>query len=766
MVTTASRRFFVRPFLGQATASLHAGRSNKNLLAHPKSMHNMLPQLVERIDYPHDKHHRYMIVAHLFDDTMRMLTALSPRVTFDSIVGIPYSSNRPGVKERYSQEFGGDVVHIKTTLAETEALLLKQLDKSLTLCEEQGQKLIVQECGGLVVPLLHEFFPDRLHLIKGVVEITKQGVWRAQDLVGDKKLQFPVLHCADSELKRLEAKRCGETVARCLDGVARDLGLSLAGRRATIFGAGWIGSSVAMALQRLDMIVTVVDSDPLKVMEARLDGLTATDDYRGIIGESDLVVGATGQQSISKDVLSQLRDGTLVASASSRQMEIDMKFLKSSPASPASLLNVVDAYCLPCNDGSNDVSRNPEKESSVLVLNDGFPVNFIPGSGSVPDEIVETILGELILQMQELAVAKGDTLKPGIHRISPDQERICAELWLEQRDRSLASPTSNERGLAGGAHRVTPPSGQHTLPSPAAYSSVPGLEMRNFSTHAPTATQEDKKTSDNQVSEAVTDDDSHSPYLVQRLLGQKPNLYGVAKFSVVSDEIRKATAHLDRPVRILDLGCSTAISKEYLAANDLDFEYCGVDYEAAFEPDVVMDITKIHEKRAEIPWEPDVILLLDVLEHLPGKAQDIEKVMSECSKLVPEHGLILAVVPQLYRLDRLKLQHLHYPDHEVRFTLGEWNGIIKDTVNISEIRGIGYLSILPYLPMLSPFYREDNRHGDLFRYLRGTLFEWEPLKPMEKYLTESLGRIKFFQGWCNSSLFICKGKSTQERLRK
>jgi adenosylhomocysteinase len=52
----------------------------------------------------------------------------------------------------------------------------------------------------------------------------------------------------------------------------------LAGRQATVFGAGWVGSGVMGALKRLDMIPTVVDTDPVKVVEARLNGFLAISD--------------------------------------------------------------------------------------------------------------------------------------------------------------------------------------------------------------------------------------------------------------------------------------------------------------------------------------------------------------------------------------------------------------------------------------------------------------------------------------------------------
>lgn len=258
----------------------------------------------------------------------------------------------------------------------------------------------------------------------------------------------------------------------------------------------------------------------------------------------------------------------------------------------------------------------------------------------------------------------------------------------------------------------------------------------------------------------TTDDVTvHSEYLVKKLANAQRNLYGTVKFDVVSRQIREWSKDLGRPPRILDIGCSTSISRDYLTDTGLEFEYCGADYEAAFEPDIVLDATRLSEHRDELPWQPDVIALLDVLEHLPGQGPAIESVMRQCAEVIAPGGLILAVVPQLYRLDRLKLKHLHYPEHHVRMTLSEWSEIIGRAVTIEAVHGVGYLSCLPYLPMLSPWYQEGNRHGRLFHHLRGKTFEWGPFKPLENGLTRTLGRLPGFRGWCNSSLLICRAKN-------
>lgn len=374
-------------------------------------MHDYLPRLFHSLRADWASGFRYIMLAHLFDDTMRMIDAMAPQVTFEAVVGVPYSSNRSGLRARWQGKYG-DLVRVPSTMEDLETQLIAALDHCLALCEQSDQQLIVQEVGGFVVPLLHSHFADRLHLVRGVVEITKQGVWRSAEV--DPKI--PVLHCADSELKRLEAKRCGETIVRCLDGLFRAQGMTLAGRSATVFGAGWIGRGVADALRSLDAIPALVDPDPLKVVEARLDGFRAGTQDRWS-SRSHLCVGASGRTSITAQTLQALPNNAFVASGSSRQMEIDVEYLHALPHEAVG--DAVTAYHLSAPD------------RRIYLVNDGFPANFIPGSASVPDEIVEPILGELMVLMQALTQ---QSFTPGLHRMSPQQEQICARLWLDMRD--------------------------------------------------------------------------------------------------------------------------------------------------------------------------------------------------------------------------------------------------------------------------------------------------------------------------------------------
>ncbi|MEM6986205.1 MAG: methyltransferase, partial [Pseudomonadota bacterium] len=80
--------------------------------------------------------------------------------------------------------------------------------------------------------------------------------------------------------------------------------------------------------------------------------------------------------------------------------------------------------------------------------------------------------------------------------------------------------------------------------------------------------------------------------------------------------------------------------------------------------------------------------------------------------------------------------------------------ILESCLEIVKTQGLGYLSVIPYLPMASKRYTPDNRLGRLFQYLRGTVFEWGPLKPTDLFLSNTLGNVAPFKRWSNDVVFV------------
>ena len=246
----------------------------------------------------------------------------------------------------------------------------------------------------------------------------------------------------------------------------------------------------------------------------------------------------------------------------------------------------------------------------------------------------------------------------------------------------------------------------------------------------------------------------HSPYLVQRYRSQNDeNLFNHVKFHLITDALRQ---HAPASPALLDLGCADQLARRYLTRLGNSFRYCGVDYEVAFEPDIVGDLRDPEHIAPRLPWAPDVILLLDVLEHLDGRESDILQVLQTCRSILPPGGLVLVTVPQMYRLDRFKLPHLHYEEHKVRLRQEEWLELLSCELEVFETRGVGFLSVLPHLVMFSRRYRDDNVLGRLFRHLRGKTLERSALRRIDLWLSRACGSRPSLRQWANDVLFVCR----------
>lgn len=251
----------------------------------------------------------------------------------------------------------------------------------------------------------------------------------------------------------------------------------------------------------------------------------------------------------------------------------------------------------------------------------------------------------------------------------------------------------------------------------------------------------------------------HSPYLVDRLLtGKDENLFNYVKFRLIAQALREAG--IMQP-RILDLGCADKIALRYLTKLGVEFDYCGVDYESPFSPDILADIRKAEQIVPKLPWQPNVIFLLDVLEHLDGLETDILQVLEACCAILPPNGLVVVTIPQMYRLDRFKFKHLHYKEHKIRLRQKEWYNLLSCALKVCKSQGVGFISVIPYLVMFHPRYEKTPALMHLFKQLREKTLEQPFLRVLDWHLSRLLGRLPFFRQWTNDVLFVCRVPSSK-----
>ena len=347
------------------------------------------------------------VVQHLYPDTLRLLVALHPICPIRTVIGIGYSGEPDVVSALRAMG-----IEVLTPAHED---LVEAIDgalgDALDVCEDTDKRLLIHEVGGRTIRVLHERHAHRTGTVIGAAEITKQGVWAAEALGA--RLAIPQANCATTRLKAIEGPHVGDAVVAALDRIMRERGQSIAGRAAEVHGFGWIGAGCAHALRLRGAVVAVSDPDPIRQLAASLEGFALVG---GPARAPDIVLGASGRTSIGPEAIRRAADGALLVSGGSGDHEIDLEAVRGLAGAPARRVHrVVEA--LELDDGR-----------TLHLVNQGYPVNFT--QASVPDEIVEFLLAELVLCVEDLL---GSTLGPGIHPLAPEREALVARTWLELR---------------------------------------------------------------------------------------------------------------------------------------------------------------------------------------------------------------------------------------------------------------------------------------------------------------------------------------------
>lgn len=265
------------------------------------------------------------------------------------------------------------------------------------------------ECGGYLPLLWEKLSFDARKRVKGCVEDTERGLRNYKRIEG----QLPIFDVARSVCKRFEDAIVGDSVVHSIAHTLRASDMPLVSMQATVIGFGKIGQSCARSLAGFRCRVRVQDIDPHKMLEALNLGYQIKERAQSFHG-SRLIVGATGENSLSREDLSLLDDQTILGSASSRQIEF-FDLLQSA--------DKVEEI------GSNlSIYRYDRENKSLLVVNDGYPANFIHGSSM--GSRIDLVLASLLMSYLHLVHAK-DIKQDAIVQLPAWQQQNLASKWLQ-----------------------------------------------------------------------------------------------------------------------------------------------------------------------------------------------------------------------------------------------------------------------------------------------------------------------------------------------
>ena len=274
---------------------------------------------------------------------------------------------------------------------------------------------ITMDDGADLVTTIHHERRDLLDGIIGGTEETTTGVIRLRAMARDGRLGYPIVAVNDARTKHLFDNRYG-TGQSTLDGLLRATNLLLAGRVLVVCGYGLCGRGVAMRARGLGARVVVTEVDPLRALEAMMEGYQVLS-LAEAAGIGDVFITVTGNRDvIRREHMEWMRDGAVLANSGHFNVEIDIPALEDLAKTKRRLREHVEEYVLP--DGRR-----------LYLLAEGRLLNLAAAEGH-PAAVMDMSFANQALAVAYLA-REGKGLPPAVHPVPQAIDAAVARLKLE-----------------------------------------------------------------------------------------------------------------------------------------------------------------------------------------------------------------------------------------------------------------------------------------------------------------------------------------------
>ena len=317
----------------------------------------------------------------------------------------PLSSD-DSVVDSLKKDYGMEVYARK---GETEEEYYEYLNKTLDL-----QPDVIIDDGGDLTKIVHEERRDLLKNLIGGNEETTTGVVRLFAMEKQGVLKFPMFDVNDAEMKHFFDNRYG-TGQSTLDGIMNATNVLIAGKRVVVAGYGWCGKGIAMRMKGLGALVTVTEINPVKAVEAAMDGFEVKP-MNSALRDADMVVTATGMKNVvTYDDLLVSKKNIILANSGHFNNEIPVKELESRSVEKNPVRESVVKYKL-------------ENGNTVNLIADGRLVNLAAGQGH-PVEIMDMSFAIQALTAEYL-VKNHEKLENRVYPVPRDIDIQVANLKL------------------------------------------------------------------------------------------------------------------------------------------------------------------------------------------------------------------------------------------------------------------------------------------------------------------------------------------------
>jgi adenosylhomocysteinase len=272
---------------------------------------------------------------------------------------------------------------------------------------------ITLDDGADLLTAIHLARPDLLDGLLGGTEETTTGLVRLRALEAEGRLACPVIAVNEATTERVFNDRFG-TGQSVLDGILRTTNLLLAGRAVVVFGYGWTGRGIAQRAHGLGAQVIVGEVDPMRALEARMDGFEVLPAL--VAAErGDVFVTVTGSPGVlGAEHFARMKDGAVLANAGHFDVEIDLGALREAADSVREVRPLVEQYVV----GGRRLN----------LLAGGRVVNLAAAEGH-PAAVMDISFALQALAAVSLVERAGE-LRAGVHPVPDAIDREVAALKL------------------------------------------------------------------------------------------------------------------------------------------------------------------------------------------------------------------------------------------------------------------------------------------------------------------------------------------------
>ena len=266
-----------------------------------------------------------------------------------------------------------------------------------------------------MVATIHKDYPELIPNIIGSTEETTTGIIRLEAMVKEGSLKFPALGVNSSLTKHLYDNRYG-TGQSAMDGLIRATNILISGKTFVVCGYGWCGKGAAMRARGMGANVIVTEVDPLKALEAVMDGFRVMPVAKASL-EGDIFLTVTGDKNvISVDNMLTMKSGAFVANAGHFDVEVDVNGLRKHVVSERNIRPTLDEWTL-------------DNGNVIYVLAQGRLVNLVSAEGH-PASVMDMSFANQALGI-EFVLKNHGKLENKLYTLPESVDKTIARIKLE-----------------------------------------------------------------------------------------------------------------------------------------------------------------------------------------------------------------------------------------------------------------------------------------------------------------------------------------------